>query len=156
MEPSGTGRMISLKPKLIRRRRPSWVVVDEKQIRVDCEKKWPYPTVDTESKLLLEINVYSRRGICPAAAFFHHLTETHDVSDVGFLVDGVDYLTALFRHNLSGQLNYTEQNHNKNGSRRCRCGSNSFTRSGEAVNPSNVGGYAGLDTYISTVARTKR
>ena len=90
---------------------PSRVAVDEKQIEVDGEKKWLYAAIDTESKLLLEIDVYSRRGTDPAAAFLHRLTEKHDVSDTEFLVDGGGYLTALFRHDLSGQLNYTDRNH---------------------------------------------
>ncbi|ELZ15678.1 IS6 family transposase [Natrinema limicola] len=90
---------------------PSRVAVDEKQIEVDGETKWLYAAIDTESKLLLEIDVYSRRGTDPAAAFLHRLTEKHDVSDTEFLVDGGGYLTALFRHDLSGQLNYTDRNH---------------------------------------------
>ncbi|SIS15601.1 Transposase (or an inactivated derivative) [Natronorubrum thiooxidans] len=90
---------------------PSRVAVDEKQIEVDGEKKWLYAAIDTESKLLLEIDVHSRRGTDPAAAFLHRLTEKHDVSDTEFLVDGGGYLTALFRHDLSGQLNYTDRNH---------------------------------------------
>jgi transposase-like protein len=90
---------------------PSRVAVDEKQIEVDGEKRWLYAAIDTESKLLLEIDVYSRRGTDPAAAFLHRLTEKHDVSETEFLVDAGGYLTALFRHELSGQLNYTERNH---------------------------------------------
>jgi len=90
---------------------PSRVAVDEKQIEVDGEEKWLYAAIDTESKLLLEIDVYSRRGTNPAAAFLHRLTEKHDVADTEFLVDAGGYLTALFRHDLSGQLNYTERNH---------------------------------------------
>jgi|GEM_PF-107833 len=90
---------------------PSRVAVDEKQIKVDGEKNWLYAAIDTESKLLLEIDVHSRRGIGPAAAFLHRLTEKHDVSDTEFLVDGGGYLTALFRHDLSGQRNYTDRNH---------------------------------------------
>jgi len=90
---------------------PSRVAVDEKQIEVDGEKKWLYAAIDTESKLLLEIDVYSRRGTDPAAAFLHRVTQKHDVSDAEFLVDAGGYLTALFRHNLSGQLDYEERNH---------------------------------------------
>ena len=90
---------------------PSRVAVDEKQIEVDDEEKWLYAAIDTESKLLLEIDVYSRRGTDPAAAFLHRLTEKHDVSDAEFLVDAGGYLTALFRHELSGQLDYEERNH---------------------------------------------
>ncbi len=44
-----------------------WVAVDEKQIEVDDEDKWLYAAIDTGSKLLLEIDVYSRRGTDPAA-----------------------------------------------------------------------------------------
>ena len=90
---------------------PSRVAVDEKQIEVDGERKWLYAAIDTESKFLLEIDVYSRRGTDPAAAFLHRLTEKHDVSDTEFLVDGGGYLTALFRHDLSGQLDSQERNH---------------------------------------------
>ena len=90
---------------------PSRVAVDEKQIEVDGERKWLYAAIDTESKFLLEIDVYSRRGTDPAAAFLHRLTEKHDVSDTQFLVDGGGYLTALFRHDLSGQLDSQERNH---------------------------------------------
>ncbi|SEP31113.1 DDE domain-containing protein [Halorientalis persicus] len=70
-----------------------------------------YAAIDTDSKLLLKIDVYSRRGIGPAAAFLHRLTEKHDVSDTEFLVDAGGYLTALVRQKLSGQLNYTDRNH---------------------------------------------
>ena len=90
---------------------PSRVAVDEKQIEVDGEEKWLYAAINTESKLLLEIDVYSRRGIGPAAAFLYRLTEKHDVSDVEFLVDAGGYLIALFRHDLSGQLDYSRRSH---------------------------------------------
>ncbi len=90
---------------------PSRVAVDEKQIEVDGEKKWLYATIDTDSKLLLGIDVYSRRGTDPAEAFLHRLTEKHEISDTEFLVDGGGYLTALVGHDLSGQLNYRERNH---------------------------------------------
>ncbi|ELY56422.1 transposase [Natronococcus jeotgali DSM 18795] len=69
-----------------------------------------YAAIDTESKLLLEIDVYSRRGTDPAAAFLHRLTEKHDIDDTEFLVDAGGYLTALSRHDLSGHLNYSDRN----------------------------------------------
>jgi transposase-like protein len=90
---------------------PSRVAVDEKQIEVDGEKKWWFAAIDIDSKLLLDVDVYSRCGTDPAAAFLHRLTEKHDVDDTEFLVDSGGYLTALFRHELSGQLNYTDRNH---------------------------------------------
>jgi len=90
---------------------PSRVAVDEKQIEVDGEKKWLYAAIDTDSKLLLEIDVFSRRGTDPAAAFLHRLTEKHDLAETEFLVDAGGYLTALARHKLSGQLDYRTRNH---------------------------------------------
>jgi len=90
---------------------PSRVAVDEKQITVDGEKKWLYAAIDIESRLLLEIDVFSRRGTDPAAAFLHRLTEKHDVADTEFLVDAAGYLTALARRELSGQLNHRDRNH---------------------------------------------
>ena len=89
---------------------PSRVAVDEKQITVDGETKWLYAAVDTDSKLLLDIEVFSRRGTDPASAFLHRLTEKHEVSDTEFLVDAGGYLTALARRELSGQLGYSERN----------------------------------------------
>jgi len=90
---------------------PSRVAGDEKQSEVAGDKKWLYAAIDTESKLLLEVDVFSRRGTDPAAAFLHRLTEKHDVSDTEFLVDAGGYLTALARRELSGQLDYSERNH---------------------------------------------
>ncbi len=103
--------MISLKHKPTRRWRSRHGSPLMKKIRADGDKKWLYAAVDTESKLLLEIDVYNHREAGPPAAFLHRLTEKHDVSETEFLVDAGGYLTALFRHDLSGQLNYSERNH---------------------------------------------
>ncbi len=46
-----------------------------------------------------------------ATAFLYRLTEKHDLDETEFLVDAGGYLTALARHELSGQLNYSERNH---------------------------------------------
>ncbi len=94
---------------------PSRVAVDEKQIEVGGDKKWLYAAIDTESKLLLEIGVFSRRGVGPAAAFLHRLDEKHDIGETEFLVDAGGYLTALARRELNGQLDYSERHqiHNK-------------------------------------------
>jgi len=70
-----------------------------------------YAAVDTESKLLLEVDVFNRRGTDSAAAFLHRLTRKHDVAETEFLVDASGYLTALARHDLSGQLDYLIRNH---------------------------------------------
>jgi len=63
---------------------------------------------------LLEVDVYSRRGIGPAAASLHRLTEKHDVSNAEFLIDGAGYLTACACRELSGQLDYSDRNHVEN------------------------------------------
>jgi len=63
------------------------------------------------TNLLLEVDVPSRRGTDPAAAFLESLTELHDLDDAEFLVDGMGYLTALARHRLSGQLDDSDRNH---------------------------------------------
>ena len=61
---------------------PSRVAVDEKQIEVDGEKKWLFAAIDTDSKLLLEIDVYSRRGTDPAALTrATALVRTSEISD---------------------------------------------------------------------------
>jgi transposase-like protein len=46
---------------------PSRVAVDETQITVDGEKKWLCAAIDTDSRLLLDVEVFSRRGTDPAA-----------------------------------------------------------------------------------------
>ena len=92
---------------------PSRIAVDEKQIEIDIEKKWLYAAIDTESKLLLKVDMFSRRGTDPAAAFLHQLTEKHDIADTEFLIDASGYLTVLARHEQSGHLNYEDRNHIK-------------------------------------------
>ena len=73
------------------------VAVDETQIEVDGEEKWLYATIDTDSKLLLEIEVFSRRGTDSTAAFLNRLTEKHAGVDTEFLVDAFDSVRALAR-----------------------------------------------------------
>ena len=46
---------------------PSRGAVDGKRIEVDGEKNWLYAAIDTGSTLLLEVDVYGRRGTGPAA-----------------------------------------------------------------------------------------
>lgn len=77
-------------------------------------RKWLYAAIDTGSRLLLKIDVFSRRGTDPVAAFLHRLTEKHDVADAEFFVDAAGYLTALACRELSGQLNYRDRNHIEN------------------------------------------
>jgi putative transposase len=88
-------------------------MAEPSRIEVDGKEKWLYAAVDTGSKLLLEIDVHSRRGTDPTAAFLHRLTENHDISDREFLVNAGGYLTALARRELSGQLDYSDRSHSK-------------------------------------------
>ncbi|WP_158059519.1 IS6 family transposase [Halorussus halophilus] len=90
---------------------PSRVAVDETAVRLNGEWLWVYAAIDCDTKLLLDIAVFGRRGTDPAAAFLHNLTEKHDCSHAEFLVDGYGYLTALSRLGLSGHLNYADRNH---------------------------------------------
>ncbi|ELY86246.1 transposase [Natrialba taiwanensis DSM 12281] len=55
--------------------------------------------------------MFSFRGTDPAAAFLPRLTEKHDIAETEFLVDAGGYLTALDRHELSGQFNYSDRNY---------------------------------------------
>ena len=66
---------------------PSRVAVDEKQITVDGEKQWLYAAIDLESRLLLEIDVFSRRGTDPAALPRASLSFVHQKSKIS--EDGV-------------------------------------------------------------------
>ena len=43
-------------------------------------------------------------------SFLRELKEKHRVSDAKFRVDGMDYLTALAKTDLSGHLDYTDRN----------------------------------------------
>jgi transposase-like protein len=69
-----------------------------------------YAAIDLESKLLLGISFSERRGTDPATEFLWQVAEKHDLSDTEFLVDGYGYLTAIFRLDLSGHLDYVDRN----------------------------------------------
>lgn len=73
-------------------------------------KKELYAAIDTKSKLLPGIDLYSRFGTGPTTAFLHRSPEKHDVSDAEFLIDAGGYLIAPFRHDLSGRPDYRERN----------------------------------------------
>ena len=83
---------------------PSRVAVDEKQIEVEGEEKWLYAAIDTESKLLLEIDVYSRHGTDPAALTRTEFSFAHQKSEI--FEDGVlasiNPETRRFGYRVSG------------------------------------------------------
>jgi transposase-like protein len=89
---------------------PTRVAVDETAVKIGGEWQWVYAAIDVETKLLLDIAVFSRHGTDPAAAFLHGLTEKHAVENAVFLVDGFGYSTALSRVGLSGRLDYSTRN----------------------------------------------
>ena len=59
---------------------------------------------------MLHARLSQHRGTEPATTFLRELKEEHRVADAVFLVDGMGYLTALARTNLTGDLNYSERN----------------------------------------------
>jgi putative transposase len=90
---------------------PDRVAVDEKQIQLENEQKaWLYAAIDVDTKVVLHARLSWHRGRDPAEEFLDELKEKHRVSDAEFLVDGMGYLTALARTDLSGELNYTDRN----------------------------------------------
>ncbi|MGQ4557325.1 IS6 family transposase [Halobellus sp. GM3] len=89
---------------------PTRVAVDETAVRINGELSWVYAAIDLDSKLLLGVDLFERRGTDPATEFLRKLAEKHDLSDTEFFVDGYGYLTALFRVDLSGHLDYVDRN----------------------------------------------
>jgi transposase-like protein len=89
---------------------PTRVAVDETAVKINGEWSWLYAAIDLDSKLLLGVDLFERRGTDPATEFLQELAEKHDLSNTEFLVDGYGYLTALFRLDLSGHLNYVDRN----------------------------------------------
>ncbi len=61
-------------------------------------------------KALLGVDLFKRCGTDPATEFFRQPTEKRDLSNAELLVDGYSYLTALFRLDLSGYLDYVDRN----------------------------------------------
>lgn len=53
-------------------------------IGVDRDKKWLYAAIDTESKLLLEVDVFSGCGTDPVTAFLYSLIEETPSSTPSF------------------------------------------------------------------------
>ena len=90
---------------------PSRVAVDVTAIQIGTEWRWCYAAIDLDSMLVLDIEVFSRRGIGPAAAFLSRLAEHRDLSEAELLVDSFGYRTALSRLGLSDQVEYSERNH---------------------------------------------
>ena len=71
---------------------------------------WLYAAIDVDSKVVLHARLFQNRGTDPATTFLRELKEEHSVSDTEFLVDGMGYLTALAKPELTGHLDYTDRN----------------------------------------------
>jgi putative transposase len=54
-----------------------------------------YAAIDLDTKVILDAQLFGRRGTDPAAAFLHELREKHNLSEAVFLVDQFGYRTAL-------------------------------------------------------------
>jgi putative transposase len=54
-----------------------------------------YAAIDLDTKVILDAQLFGRRGTDPAAAFLHELREKHNISEAVFLVDQFGYRTAL-------------------------------------------------------------
>jgi putative transposase len=94
--------------------KPTRVAVDETAVRINDEWSWLYAAIDVDTKLLLDVELFSRHGTNPAAAFLHRLREKHGLSETVFLVDQSGYRTALSRSGLNGQVDYVDRNHIEN------------------------------------------
>ena len=90
---------------------PDRIAVDEKQIQLaEKQKAWLYAAIDIDSKVVLHARLSQCRGTEPATTFLQELQEQHRVADAEFFVNGMGYLTALAKADLTGDLNYSERN----------------------------------------------
>jgi transposase-like protein len=89
---------------------PRRVAVDETAVKLNGELSWLNAAIDFDTKLILCVDVFARRGTDSAAAFLRELDEKHDLSENTLLVDGYGYLTALARIELRGRLDYVDRN----------------------------------------------
>jgi putative transposase len=89
--------------------KPMRVAVDETAVTINGEWSWLYAAIDVDTKLLLDVEVFSRPGTDPAAAFLHRLREKHDPTKTVVLVDQFGYRTALFRLGLNGRVDYLDR-----------------------------------------------
>ncbi|ELY56303.1 transposase [Natronococcus amylolyticus DSM 10524] len=92
---------------------PSRVAVDETAVKINEGWSWLDATIDTETKLILDVALFGRHGTDPAAAFLYGLREKHELPDAEFLVGQFVYRTALARLGLNGRVNSTDRNHIK-------------------------------------------
>ena len=85
------------------------VAVDETAVKINGGWSWVYATIDIDTKLVLDVALFGRRGTDPAAASLSGLAKKHRLSDTAFLVDLFAYRTTVARLGLRGRGNYTDR-----------------------------------------------
>ncbi len=134
MEQFGIGFLGWLTAAATRQAQPKRVAVDETGATINDEWSWLYAAIDIVTKLRLDVAVFGRYGIDPAASILHRLDEKYDLSDTVFLMDPFGYRTALARvgGERSGSTILTESS-SKNGFTPSKCASAVSTIRGWAV-----------------------
>ena len=61
--------------------KPSRVAADETAVKINTDWPWVYAAIDLDSRLILDIAAFRRRGTDLAAAFLHRLSEKHNLSE---------------------------------------------------------------------------
>ncbi|WP_226042872.1 IS6 family transposase [Natrinema sp. DC36] len=89
---------------------PSRVAIDETAVKINGDWSWVYTAIDLDSRLILDIAIFGRRGTDRSAAFLPRLIKKHDLSETVFLVDGYGHLTAISRLGWKYQLDYCNLN----------------------------------------------
>ena len=89
---------------------PTRVALGEVAVTINGEWSWLSAAVDIDSKSLLGVDLFERRGTDLTTEFLRQRTGKHDHSHTKFPVSDYEYLTALFRSDLSGHLNYVDRN----------------------------------------------
>jgi len=75
----------------------SRVAADETAVKINGDWSWVYAAIDVDSRLILDVAVFGQCGAGSDAAFLHRLTERHDLSETGLLVDGYGYLITSLK-----------------------------------------------------------
>lgn len=89
---------------------PTRVTVDETAVKIDGEWSWLWAAIYFDTKLILDVQLFGRRGTDLAAAFLHGLHEKHNLTKTVFLVDQFGYRATLARLGLNGRDDYTDRN----------------------------------------------
>ncbi|ELZ15567.1 integrase [Haloterrigena salina JCM 13891] len=66
----------------------SQVAIDGTAVKITGNWSSVYDAIDLDSRLILDVAVFGRRGTDSAAAFLHRLIEKHDLFEMMFLVGG--------------------------------------------------------------------